>query len=235
MRLCQGLRENPSLLSCAGAEARERPGIGGRPGGARLAGLGLSPGMSLEADRRPPRQGRHRPKSHPGVLAPGRRPPRLCVTAGRRWSAVHPAPHLRWRSDSTGLGCVIRPCPRMSESREMPVRRIHIGLLGARQGNYQKPWDKVLAQRENSEATRCAPRKDAAGGGPGPGKVARERPVCCWEGRQTETGRPRLAAPWQLQPVIAHPKRREKEGKKGRLAEGVEDGGRRRANPGGRA
>lgn len=142
--------------------------------------------MSLEADRRPPRQGRHRPKSHPGVLAPGRRPPRLCVTAGRRWSAVHPAPHLRWRSDSTGLGCVIRPCPRMSESREMPVRRIHIGLLGARQGNYQKPWDKVLAQRENSEATRCAPRKDAAGGGPGPGKVARERPGCCWEGRQTQ-------------------------------------------------
>lgn len=42
----------------------------------------------------------------------------------------------------------------------------------------------------------------------------------------------RAAAPrraWQLGPVITHPKRREKPAKKGKLAEGVEVGGRRRA------
>lgn len=109
--------------------------------------------------------------------------------------------------------------------------------MGVGEQNYQKPWDKVLAQRENSDAT-CHGHEMTPAGGQGPGcwRIWREAAGLLPGGAaDTETGQPLLGALWQLEPVITHPKRRKKEWKKGKLAEGVETGGRRRANSGGRA
>lgn len=64
------------------------------------------------------------------------------------------------------------------------------------------------------------------GRGRGPGEVGGKRPVCCREGPQTqEPGSNSSRHARQLEPVITHPKRREKRRKKGKLAEGVEVGG----------